>query len=245
MLVQGEKAALQFSGGKDSLALLYLARPYLSQITVFFGDTGRVYPHVSRFVRDTCRDLGAELVTVAPPQDLFAYHESHGLPSDIVPVDASPEMARILPDKPRQLLQSPLTCCTAMLWRPMYDAIRARGFNIVLRGSKRCDPHVTAPHGFVDLDGIEYRSPLWDWSHARVLDYLDGRPMPDQYPAIMDSMDCWPCTAFMGGKYAAAKLAYAREHYPDLWPEIKRRVDTVRETVARETATINQAFAAV
>jgi phosphoadenosine phosphosulfate reductase len=243
MLGKHEHAALQFSGGKDSLALLHLAKPYLDKITVFFADSGAVYPHVVDFVHKTCADLGANLVVVKPPISLFDYHEKFGLPSDIVPVDVSPEMTQILPRKPAQMIQSPLSCCGAMLWAPTFNAIRERGIKLVLRGSKARDRHTTVPHGFIDEFGTEYSSPLWDWTDADVLDLLADKDVPDQYTkGIGDSMDCWACTAHMGGKYAKAKLEYAREHYPDLWPVMKERIGRVVKTVAEQTAHINEAL---
>lgn len=243
MLGNHDRAALQFSGGKDSLALLHLARPYLDKITVFFGDTGAVYPHVVDFVHTTCRDLGAKLVIVKPPVDLFDYHERFGLPSDIVPVEVSPEMMAFKPVKPKQMLQSPMTCCGALLWAPMTRAVNESGLPLVLRGSKACDPHVSVPPGFKDADGREYGSPLWDWSDADVLDYLADKEVPDQYNhGIGDSMDCWACTAHMDGKYAKAKLEYARDNYPDLWPVMKERIGRVVKTVAEQTAHINEAL---
>jgi 3'-phosphoadenosine 5'-phosphosulfate sulfotransferase (PAPS reductase)/FAD synthetase len=242
VLGRHKHAALNFSGGKDSLALLHLARPWLDEITVFFGDTGAVYPHVVDFVHKTCADLGATLVTVKPPMSLADYHEKFGLPSDIVPVDASPEMAPYIAAKPKQMLQSPLMCCGNMIWNPIQQAIRERGIMLVLRGSKKCDPHVGAPPGTIDADGREYASPLWDWSDEDVMKFLADKEMPAQYPEIKDSMDCWACTGFMGGQYAKAKLEYARKHYPDLWPQMNERIVRVRETVAAETARINEAL---
>lgn len=242
MLAENERAALQFSGGKDSLALLHLARPYIDRITVFFGDTGAIYPHVFEFVVETCKELGAKLVIVDPPLNVIDYTNQYGLPSDIVPVNATHDMARWMPVKPKQLIQASLSCCGQMVWRPMMAAIEKAGLNIVLRGSKSTDPHVTVPDGYVE-NGTEYRSPLWDWTDEDVLSYLKDKKMPKQYPEIVDSMDCWVCTAHMGGKYAGAKLEFAKKNYPELWPEIERRIRAVRETVRTETAVIETALA--
>ena len=81
MLGSDETAVLQFSGGKDSTALLYLARPHLDRITVLFADTGAVYPHVVRFIHETCAKLGVRLEVVRPPLPVDAYTAVAGLPS--------------------------------------------------------------------------------------------------------------------------------------------------------------------
>lgn len=241
MLGQHDHAALQFSGGKDSLALLHLARPWLDRITVFFSDTGGVYPHVVEFVHRACADLGAKLVVVKT--DVFEYTAKWGLPSDIVPVDVSPEMATraVLPEKPKQMIQSSLTCCANLIWLPMLNAIQQSGIKLVLRGSKRCDSHQTVPTGFIE-NGIQYDSPLWDWSDDQVMDFLRDKPMPEQYPEIRDSMDCWACTAHMTSKYAKEKLEFAKRRYPDLWPVMRDRISRVQRTVAEETAKVNAAL---
>lgn len=243
MIGLDEKAALQFSGGKDSLALLHMAVPYMDRITVFFGDTGAVYPHVKQFVLDTCAELGVRPVVVSPFMPVAEFTEQYGYPSDIVPTERAPEAAWMMP-KGQTKIQSYVSCCGNMLWAPMQAAIKQSGLKIILRGTKACDPHVTVPHGHKD-EHFEYRSPLWGWTDQEVFMYLEGKNVPDQYPQIADSMDCWLCTAHMTGEFARAKLDYAKQKYPALWPEISRRVRAVREAVAEDAAKINHAFSAV
>ena len=243
MIGQNESAALQFSGGKDSLALLHLARPYLDRVTVFFGDTGATYPHVKQFVIEACKEMGAKLVMVEPFMPVKEFTEQYGFPSDLVSTDRSPE-ARWMQREDAAKLQSYVSCCGNMIWAPMQAAIKARGIKIILRGSKRADPHVTVPDGHKD-EHFEYRSPLWGWTDKDVMEFLADKDMPDQYPQIMDSMDCWVCTAHMTGKYAKAKLEYARDKYPTLWPEISRRVRTVREAIATDLTRVDRAFSVV
>src|SRR5258705_1448544 len=86
---QHERIALQFSGGKDSTALLYLARPWLDRITVIFAESGATFPHVVEHIKRTCSKLGARLEVIHPPADGFAFTALHRLPADVVPVEAS------------------------------------------------------------------------------------------------------------------------------------------------------------
>jgi len=88
-----DRAVLQFSGGKDSTALLWRARPWLDRITVLYGDPGDAFPHIRAFVEETCAKLGAGLQIVRPPMDVLAYHAVAGLPADIVPVEADAAFA--------------------------------------------------------------------------------------------------------------------------------------------------------
>ncbi len=242
MLGDGERAALQFSGGKDSTALIYLARPCLDRITVYFGDTGAVFPHVRQHVEETCRRLGARLKIVTPEQSIDDYHAAAGLPSDIVPIEAMAEMQPLLAERRPQLIQSYLRCCAAMLWAPMEKAMRRDGHKIVLRGSKRCDRRVGV--GPVHSEhGVEYRSPLWEWSDERVMAYLaaeDAR-LPAHYSAVPDSLDCWLCTAHLA-HHGEAKLRWMREHHPELWRGTRARLRRLEAALATERACVSAAF---
>ena len=243
MLRDGERAALQFSGGKDSAALLYRARPWLDRITVFFADTGAVYPHVRDFVEQTCLKLGARLEVVSPPRHVKEHIDAAGLPSDLVPVESTLEMQPMLRERKPQLVQSYIACCGAMIWQPLERAIREAGFSVVLRGSKRPDARVGVGPSHWER-GVEYRSPLWDWSDERVMAYLrrEGVRLPTHYAHIPDSLDCWLCTAHLA-HHGIAKLRWTREHYPALWPELQRRFARLAATLDAERAAISSALA--
>lgn len=242
MLGSGETAVLQFSGGKDSTALLYLARPHLDRITVLFADPGATYPHVAEHIRETCARLGARLEVIRPAMDVVAYTALNGLPADIVPIEALPQMVSFLRDPPAQLVQGYMACCSAMIFEPMHQAIKASGTRIVLRGSKKCDARVGVGDRHVE-DGIEYRSPLWGWRDTDVMAYLarHGVTLPRHYDAVPDSLDCWLCTGHLK-RHGAAKLRWTREHYPDLWPELARRVTALRKAVDGERVLLAEAF---
>jgi 3'-phosphoadenosine 5'-phosphosulfate sulfotransferase (PAPS reductase)/FAD synthetase len=230
MLAPDESAAvLQFSGGKDSTALLYLARPHLARIRVLYVDTGAAFPHVKRHVVETCERLGARLTIVH--SHVREHIDAHGMPADVVPVEATAEMAPFLKAPAPVRLQSYLNCCAANLWLPMHEAVKASGARIVLRGSKLADARVGVPDRFM-AGGIEYRSPLWDWSDADVMAYLaaEGATLPEHYSEIPDSLDCWLCTAHMA-HHGRERLAWTREHYPDLWPEVAERMRQVAAAV--------------
>jgi 3'-phosphoadenosine 5'-phosphosulfate sulfotransferase (PAPS reductase)/FAD synthetase len=118
----------------------------------------------------------------------------------------------------------------------LQEAIRESGLKVVLRGSKKTDERVGVPNGHVE-NGIEYRSPLWDWTHSRVLAYLrdEGIELPMHYRTVLDSMDCWLCTGYLGPQYhGKERLEFIREHYPDLWPHLVARLRRVRAALTEE-----------
>lgn len=235
---------LQFSGGKDSTALLYFMRPRLHEITVLFAETGATFPHLVKHIYDTCEKINANLVIVKPSIDVFEHTRIYGLPADMVPVEASAAMAQFMNPPPPQLLQSYMHCCGAMLWEPMLKYTKEYGVDLVLRGSKKCDRRVGAGP-IVEVDGVTYESPLWDWSDEDVLTYLkeQGASLPEHYEQINDSLDCWLCTAHLA-HHGDEKMKYIRENYPDLWPVVSERMTRVKTVLSDEMARIDPAFGA-
>ena len=204
------RSAMQFSGGKDSLAVLHLMRgKFDTDTTVYFGDTGIAYPHMVEFIQRTCAELGLSLKLVAPPVPIGQFHAARGLPSDIVPIEATMDMQAYLRAPRGTLLQSGLTCCSAMLWRPLQEAMVADGIKTVYRGSKKCDGHVGVGDGFVDSNGIVYRSPIWDWSDAEVFSYLkdEGVELPRHYAAVNGSFDCFTRSSRQPQRHSRAMWA--------------------------------------
>lgn len=241
MLGEHKSAILQFSGGKDSLAALYLARPYLDRITVMFADTGGTYPHVLDFVHETCETLGAHLVIVKPDVNVMDYTDRHGLPSDMVPAWSTLEMAQFLKEKPKQLLQPTMQCCYQMLLWPMYNAVVESGVKLVIRGAKKADKRVGVSPGHIDQNGIEYTSPIWEWTDADVFAYLkgEGAKLASHYDEVNDSLDCWLCTGHLPYSDSALKHKYTKDHYPHLWPVVSERLHRMSLSVKEEQAKVD------
>jgi 3'-phosphoadenosine 5'-phosphosulfate sulfotransferase (PAPS reductase)/FAD synthetase len=227
MIGAHKKAVLQFSGGVDSLALLYCARPWLDAIEVHFVDPGAVFPEVVDFVERTCAKLGARLVTVRPEHDIRAFHDAFGLPADLLPARSLPGLAQVLGTAER--VQPWSNCCGRLLFGPAHRAVLASAATLVLRGVKACDERKGVPPGTVDEHGITYEAPLWDWSDADVLAYLrkERGEIPAHYAHVKDSLDCWLCSAHLSTSYGKARLAYIREHRSELWPDVSERVSRV------------------
>lgn len=237
------KAGIQFSGGKDSLALLHYVSPWLNDPIVYHGDTGDTFPHVLEFVRETCEKLKLRLRVVKPPIQISEYIEKFGYPSDIVPVEASLPM-RNFNSGEGPMLQSGFQCCTAMLFRPLMLALQEDGITDIYRGSKKCDDRVGVADGFEDENGVTYHSPLWDWTDADVFDYLKRRGIEPahHYKFVNESLDCVNCTAYLKGHASADRVRYTRDNYPERWPEFKRRLQLVNSVVSQERAAISEAM---
>lgn len=229
---------IQFSGGRDSTAVLYHLKDMLPNVIVLHVDSGSNYSHVSEFVTRTCDDLGAELHIVGPEISAEEYTEEHGYPTDILPIwvdGLSP-----FPDREHigRTLISSWACCKRNLWEPASHFLTENNIKVVIRGVKKTDPHVGAEHGYMGEDGVLYLAPIWDWSEADIDNLLKENQveLPIQYLAEnADSLDCWCCTAHSGYGAASAKLKFTREHYPELYKKLLKRHSIVRQVVEEQT----------
>lgn len=237
-----EKAALCFSGGKDSTAVLYWLRDHVGEFDVLFCDTGAILPDIKDFIHATCDKLCANLITVKPVEDIRKFHLQEGFPADIVPVEYTKEFQQFLPEPKPWLVQSYMSCCWRMLFFPLMDYIKQNDYNIVIRGSKGSDSRLSVPDGHVE-DGIKFLSPIWDWTDEDVFSYLlkEGVRLPKHYSFFNDSLDCYLCTGHM--KYhGAERLQYIKKFWPQLWPEVETRLKLVGDIVGGESATVANAF---
>ena len=90
-------ALVLFSGGKDSLALVYLLRPHWDKLTLYHLDTGDLLPEVREIV-DTVEEMVPSFVRVET--DAVGWAKINGLPSDLLPT-SSTMMGRVIdPDRP-------------------------------------------------------------------------------------------------------------------------------------------------
>lgn len=186
--------ALQFSGGKDSLACLHLWRDKLDETVVIWCNSGAAYPETIDQM-ERIKSWVPHFMEVKGDQP--GVIERYGYPSDVVPILSSTQ-GLLLQGRRRPLIQSFIDCCARSLWAPMYNAVKSLGVKRLVRG-QRNDERLTGPirHGDVH-DGIEYILPIQDWSEIDVFAYLKavGADLPTYYETERTSRDCWNCTAF-------------------------------------------------
>ena len=217
------KIALSFSGGKDSLAVLYMLRPYLDWMTVYHLDTGDLLPETVEIVSHV-EAMVPNFVRVR--SDVQAWIDANGLPTDLMPHSAHEvgqhmgEGARLVPR---------YDCCYRNLMLPLYRRIVDDGNTLLIRGTKRVDmARLPAQSGSL-TDGVELFYPLLDWSNDAVFAYLRsvGAPINRVYDYVVNSPECARCSAWWGERRAA----YLREHHPRLWAEYMRRLLEVSAAV--------------
>jgi phosphoadenosine phosphosulfate reductase len=232
------RIALQVSGGRDSLACLYLLRPFWNRLTVYWCNTGDAYPETVEIMQHVAA-LVPHFVEIDGRQpDVVA---GFGLPSDIVPASHTP-IGIMGGDSFGPLIQDRYSCCSRVFMLPLHERMVADGITLVIRGQKDADK-LKSPirSGAVDL-GIEYLFPIEDWSTSQVMDYLvaEGAPVPRFYDMLDGTPDCMTCSAYW--EHGAAK--YLKRYHPVQFVEVQRRLDVINEAVGKSIAHFNKEVSA-
>lgn len=226
-----ERVALSFSGGKDSLALLYLLEPWWDKLTVYWMNPGNPFPETVALMEKIkaqvphfkeIRGLQPEIVAM------------DGWPSDVVPHRYTTDGNAIFGPTPFKV-QSRLQCCIRSLMLPTYKAMVADGITCCIRGKRREEADRTGlENGFVTPEGMELAFPLLDWSLWDVVQYLSDRgiDLPPSYNHASHSLDCMDCTAWWGEGLSH----YLKAAHPHAFAEYERRVILIKQAVAEQMA---------
>lgn len=238
MLRDGDKAVLQFSGGKDSLACLYLLRPLWKEITVAWVNTGAAYPETIRLM-DRVRSLVPHFLEINSDQP--ANIAANGPPSDIAPIRSLPQ-GRIATQYDGTPIQSFLECCSENMWKPMQDAMTALGATVIIRGQKLSDERKSPIRDGYTVNGVRYWFPVEAWTDEEVFAYLkaNGVEIPAHYAYTKTSLDCWSCTAYLDENLG--RLRHMRKNEPVMWRQIEPRIRTILGAAQAEVRTLYTAL---
>lgn len=119
---------LAFSGGKESMALLDLCRPYEGRFRLMWMNAGFQFPHVEAMIRDLGERYGLIELSPLPEQAIADVWRERGLPSehfavsDVLPGEAA-SAVRLMPY---------VDCCRIVRWEP------SRGFSPNRRSRRWC-----------------------------------------------------------------------------------------------------------
>lgn len=233
ILSRHERIALQFSGGKDSIACLYLLKPWWNRLTVYWLNTGAAYPETVALAAKV-RAMVPRFVEIAGRQSQVL--EEFGMPSDLVPSSHVP-MGLSGAGSPGPLIQDRYSCCLRAIMLPLHQKMIEDGITLIIRGQKNAD-RLKSPLRSGDTEhGIEYLFPIEDWSSRQVLEFLkrEGAPVPRFYEVINSAPDCMTCSAWW--EEGAAKYL-KRYHHPH-YVEYQRKLDIINQAVSSHIATFN------
>lgn len=188
--------ALHFSGGKDSIACLYLLKPRWHEIFVVWVNTGAAHPDIVEYMgRWKTRVPHFVEVNSDQPADL----KERGWPSDVVPVENT-AFGKAITGNTGPMIQAHLDCCAKNVWAPLHEATKKLGVKYVIKGQRKSDRRKSLSSHGSSFDGLTYLMPIEEWSDEDVFDYLKevNADMPVGYSlGEKTGRDCWDCTAFL------------------------------------------------
>jgi 3'-phosphoadenosine 5'-phosphosulfate sulfotransferase (PAPS reductase)/FAD synthetase len=221
-------AVLQFGGGKDSWACLYLLRDQWSSLTVAFLNTGAAFPETLEQI-ERIRPL-VQVLEVR--SNVLANVENHGWPTDVLPV-RNAHQGKLTTGEPSIMLQTWWSCCSANFWEPLHRATLQLGATTIYRGQRLTEDYKSTLRDGDVIDGVTYRFPLQGWTEAQVSEYLNsqGVEIPAHYAHTQKSLDCWCCTAYLDAKLD--QLRYLRDRHPEKYAIVADRLREMRGAVRR------------
>jgi 3'-phosphoadenosine 5'-phosphosulfate sulfotransferase (PAPS reductase)/FAD synthetase len=236
-LSRHKKAALFFSGGKDSIACLELLKPYLDKIVVIWVNTGSNFPEVEECVTKVA--LKVSNFVEIPTNQAWSI-EINGYPADVVPVNFT-KLGQDITKQKNIILRSYLECCNENLWSPSYEKVKELGITGVIRGQRADEDHRAPIKSGYIADGIEYFFPLQDWSNEDVNKYLEKQGVEMTERLMMrshTSLDCWNCTAFT--ENSVERMEYMKKHHPNKHQSVVKLLQRIDNAVMAETLGIKQ-----
>jgi 3'-phosphoadenosine 5'-phosphosulfate sulfotransferase (PAPS reductase)/FAD synthetase len=227
-----ERVALQFSGGKDSLATLYLMKPWWDRITVYWLDAGDGFPETYEIVERVRREVPHFVCVQSSCEKVIA---EHGIPTDLMPATHTEFGHKLFGTAEK--FQDRLTCCWRSVMLPMHERMKRDGITLIIRGQKDADIGWMIRSGHIE-DGVEYLFPLQDWSKDDVFAYLRENDLPIN--AVYETMDttpeCMTCSAWWDDNRAQ----YMKSRYPAKYEKYQSRLARIRVAVAPLIAEFNR-----
>lgn len=221
------RAALHFSGGKDSLACLYLLRPWVEAgLPVYWACTGDTIPETLAVV-ESARQWIPDFREVRA--DVHSWKAQHGIPSDIVTAQST-WMGQQYGMSDTKLVGR-FECCHANLMWPMHQRMLVDRVEVVIRGTKLADTGRVPASGATEHYDVVL--PLEDWSHEQVFAFLRSRhvaisPVYDSFRSI-SAPECLHCTAW----WDDGKGAYLKQLHPDKVAHYRMSLHAIRAELQR------------
>ena len=238
---------LPFSGGKDSLVVLDLARQVDPEVPVVFFDSGLEYPETYRYVDELASMWRLNLDVIPAKPTLLQLLVEDGSWSHHAPRGASntPNLHQVLIAEPAA--QAHRLYGAGELWG--VRASEARGRAAAYANALRAEQHrlgctctttgARAKHGGVirRVDGTVAYGPIWDWSTTEVWAHIHRHQLPlnpvyerlravgapEHFLRVSHIVD--------GSRLEEGRITWLRRGWPALFEELAGALPRLREFV--------------
>jgi len=233
-----EFGVLAFSGGKDSIAALYLMRDYWDKIVVMWCNTGAALPETIEQI-GAIKKLVPNFYEVKSNQAFDIYKNGH--PVDVLPIHYT-QANELLSNKNDIKLRNVYECCNNNIWTPTQDAIDKLGATLVIRGTKDSDQKRAKIESGSVFNGIEYFFPCAEMTDDDVYKYLKDNDisLPPHYEYVNTSLDCWSCTAYMYDNVGRVK--YLKDKHPEKYIQVRDVLTKINECITNESKYVKEAL---
>jgi len=204
---KGKEPYVFFSGGKDSLAVLSLARKALWRVDAVYVDTTVSIPKNLKYVRSICKELGVELHVVRPERTFFELAAKKGFPT----------FRR-------------RWCCDYLKLRPVRKFMHGRNPKRVCFDGQRSEESIRRRNlplrQWRDYLGCYLYHPIREWTREEVEDYLrrEGLPINPLYAeGFRRAPECW-CGLYKSPE----EFLLLKSKYPDFFSSLLRLENSMR-----------------
>jgi 3'-phosphoadenosine 5'-phosphosulfate sulfotransferase (PAPS reductase)/FAD synthetase len=196
--------ALQFSGGRDSLALLCHMQPYLADLTVYYLDSGDAYPETRALVNFISGQVPNFRVIEGRVHDTMALY---GWPSDILQSGAAWPFEGV---KDSIRLNDRYLCCFNSIMLPMHRRMQEDGITLILRGQRLSDEPKSPVASGTEVEGVTIAYPIETWTDDEVMEVCGQLAPPYYAMGATSTPDCMHCTAWL----EKGALPYLNTYHP-------------------------------
>lgn len=208
-----QNIALQLSGGRDSLACLYLLKDHLHKICVYWCDTGDSFPETLDVIEDV-KKIAPNFVRV----DGFMKQciATYGIPSEIVPVENT-KAHLINNDLDDVMIQSRDECCFRSRSLPLHTRMVEDCTTLIIRGHRNDEVLKSRVRSGDVIGDVEYLFPIEQWSSGDVDEFLSKNGVKRQrfYEFGDTAHECMGCTGYTDTGMQNYMKIYHHKQYED------------------------------
>jgi len=214
---------LALSGGKDSMACLFLLKDSLAG--AIYVDTGYGYPETAAVI-----DYAETLVPVHRVRvNRDAQQTACGIPADVVPLEWTVLGQHMTHQKPYRI-QTSMQCCYDNIAQPLLQKAKALGATHLVYGQRDAETHRATARDGDETDGLIRLHPIESWTTAQVMDFLrQHMEIPAHFRLTHSSLDCYDCTAFR--QQSQDRIEWTKTQYPAYYAAYAQKYNAILSAV--------------